>query len=101
MLFLSVYRLSGELWKGVLAITSKINLLQLWLILDAQTGKKLGIPVLAGIGTNPGIGRYWQVGIEGALSLKNILLPQDLIYSYIFENAKSVSIFFSATVASD
>jgi len=59
MLFLGVYRHSGELWKGVLAITSKINLLQLWLILDAQTAKKsefrywpvLGqIPVLAGIG---------------------------------------------------
>ena len=61
MLFLGVYRHSGELWKGVLAITSKINLLQLWLILDAQTGKKFGIPVLAGIGTNPGIGRYWPV----------------------------------------
>ena len=29
-------------------------------ILDAQTRKKLGIPVLAGIGTNPGIGRYWR-----------------------------------------
>ena len=71
MLFLGVYRLSGELWKGVLAITSKINLLQLWLILDAQTGKKLGIPVLAGIGTNPGIGRYWPVdgiGTKGVLN---------------------------------
>ena len=30
-------------------------------ILDAQTRKKLGIPVLAGIGTNPGIGRYWCI----------------------------------------